>query len=66
MTIRFSPSIHAMVRTEAEHEGVSMAEFVREAAFARAVWRKLQREGYHDLENVDEIVRRLRADLDLF
>ena len=38
-----------------------MAEFVREASFARALWRRLQREGDKDLEDIDEIAHRLRA-----
>jgi hypothetical protein len=64
MTVRFSPSIHAIVKAEAEKAGVSMAEFVREAAFAKALWCRWQREGDEDMRDIDQIAKRLRTHLE--
>lgn len=36
LTVRFSPRTHALVKREAELEGVTITQFVREAALARA------------------------------
>lgn len=36
LTVRFSPRTHALIKREAEAEGVTITQFVREAALARA------------------------------
>lgn len=36
LTVRFSPRTHALIKHEAEQEGVTITQFVREAALARA------------------------------
>ena len=39
-TVRFSPSAKQLIRDEAEREGISMSEFVRDAAIVRAAFRQ--------------------------
>ena len=36
LTVRFSPRTHALIKQEADVEGISITQFVREAALARA------------------------------
>lgn len=40
LTIRFSPRTHSVIKHEAEREGVTITQFVREAALARAYYAK--------------------------
>ena len=63
LTVRFSPSTHALIVREAKLEGVSVSEFLCEAGFARAFWRRIQREGDGDIRRADEVAQRLRFEL---
>ena len=64
MTVRLSPSVYEMVKREADAGGCTMAEFVREAAMARAVWRYIQREGDQGFTDVDRLAKRIRSALE--
>lgn len=52
-----------MIREEAAQEGISAAQFVREAALTRAIYTRTLR-GHPDGEGYDEIIRRLREEDD--
>jgi uncharacterized protein (DUF1778 family) len=64
MTVRLSPAVYEMVKREAEAGGCTIAEFVREAAMARAVWRYVQREGDQGFNDIDLLAKRLRMALE--
>jgi predicted HicB family RNase H-like nuclease len=36
LSVRMSDSLHALLKAEAEAEGVSLSQYLRESAFARA------------------------------
>lgn len=55
--IRFSEPLWALIRAEAEREGISPSQFVRDAAMARGIYLQTQR---GELEDVEAIVRRIR------
>lgn len=61
VTVRFPTSLLEALKEEADADGVSVAEFIREAATVRAVWAKTRRgempAAYEDLERA---VRELR------
>jgi hypothetical protein len=64
MTVRLSPAVYEMVKREAELGGCTMAEFVREAAMARATWRYVAREGDQGFYDIDRLAKRLRTALE--
>jgi hypothetical protein len=45
LTVRFSPTLHDLVREEAHHEGVTAAQFIREASLLRAAFNRANRTG---------------------
>lgn len=60
-TVRFSRSTWQAIVEEAGAEGVSLAEFIREATIIRAMWLRVRRGDLDmDLERIAEAVERLR------
>lgn len=58
--LRLSEQGWQMIRAEAEVQGVSVSQFIREAALAYAIYLKAQRGAAVDLEAIEEIIRLLR------
>src|SRR4051812_13471516 len=54
-SIRLSDSLYEIVRREAEQAGVSAAQFIREAALARAYF-QIGRRGGSDAELLEELL----------
>ncbi len=43
-SVRFGPVEEEVIRQEAENEGIAFGQFVRDAAFARALWSMARRQ----------------------
>lgn len=62
--VRFPPTSHKMVAAAAEREGLSMSEYVREAALMRMAWELAAQHGRGaDLADVAAALRELRDEL---
>lgn len=60
--IRFGQRAWALIQEEASLDGVSASQFVREAAIARAVYIRAEREPMPVGEAVNDIIQQLRAE----
>ena len=62
--VRFPPTSHRMVQAAAEQEGLSISEYVREAALMRMAFERAARAGRgDDLLEVAKALRELRDEL---
>jgi hypothetical protein len=59
-SVRFSASAWALIRNEADRQGVSASQFLREAGLARA-WFEIGKRGGEDAERAQQWLQAARA-----
>lgn len=68
LTVRLSRSTHQLLTEEASHDGISAAQFVRDAVLVRCVWRRAQRGDpvvpLDDVRTVKRVMEQLSAALE--
>ena len=57
ITVRFADDLHAVISEEAEHVGINLTSYMREAALARALITRAQRGYYTGSEELDAAIR---------
>ena len=62
VTVRFSPALHGLIERSAQAEGVTFAQYMREAAIMRAAWERAREQSGDTADAVREGYAQVRAD----